>query len=676
MASRISSVIANRNFQRQVQQSRIASRETVDAWIQQTAEPAEETPMGRLRGFPDIGELERDGERLDPFCGPLVEEAVPDGPPSIAPCLVPPPPESPPFPAGKEEAVVLLEGRPSLLIRGDRVEIPRSGVWAQPLFSARALIEPRLRSVGRIEIDSGAGARHGGTGWMVSRGVIATNRHVAEAFAANRSGKVVFLKNHLGSDYSARIDFLEEYQEPQQFEVRIKSILFLQEHDLQKPDVALLQLEDQVSLPPPIPILSGGPAPDARIAVIGYPAYDDRYGADAQEIARSIFGSIYNVKRLSPGLVMEVSPGCWYFTHDATTLGGCSGSLVLDLQSGMAVGMHFLGDFRNANYAVHAEVVAAIAEAQRKNIVRLSGWTPAPVSGGEKLEKASADSYADREGYSRDFIRHEKTLPLPRPADGMQADILKWGPDRDRDELKYTHFSVVMHAERRLCIFSAVNIDGKKSVSVKGRRPSWRLDPRIPDDAQILKECYGRESDGKFSRGHMTRREDPNWGKAQTVKRANADTFHVTNACPQMQPFNAGIWNGLEDYALQNARQDDMRISVFTGPVFRDDDPELFETKVKIPVTFWKVIAFIHDDTGKLTATGYTMSQRDFLPGEEFVYGQFGTYQTSLREIEQATGLSFGILTDCDPMKELPETPSMALRPLRGYEEIVYIPAG
>lgn len=81
----------------------------------------------------------------------------------------------------------------------------------------------------------------------------------------------------------------------------------------------------------------------------------------------------------------------------------------------------------------------------------------------------------------------------------------------------------------------------------------------------------------------MTRREDPNWGR--DAKRANSDTFYVTNATPQMQPFNAGIWLGLEDYALEHAKQDEMKISVFTGPVLARDDPVFFG--VKVPVQFW-----------------------------------------------------------------------------------------
>ena len=87
-----------------------------------------------------------------------------------------------------------------------------------------------------------------------------------------------------------------------------------------------------------------------------------------------------------------------------------------------------------------------------------------------------------------------------------------------------------------------------------------------------MNECYGNPP--KFSRGHMTRREDPGWGDAKTAKRGNEDSMHVTNTTPQMQAFNAPIWLALEDYALQHAREDDMKISVFTGPYFATDDPE------------------------------------------------------------------------------------------------------
>ena len=121
---------------------------------------------------------------------------------------------------------------------------------------------------------------------------------------------------------------------------------------------------------------------------------------------------------------------------------------------------------------------------------------------------------------------------------------------RPDSELKYQHFSVVMSRSRRLCIFSAGNIDGSRPRRFK--RPSWRLDPRIPASQQIREECYGNAP--LFARGHMTRREDPIWGEPDEAALGNSDSMHVTNTVPQMQPFNAGIWLALESYALEHAR--------------------------------------------------------------------------------------------------------------------------
>ena len=52
---------------------------------------------------------------------------------------------------------------------------------------------------------------------------------------------------------------------------------------------------------------------------------------------------------------------------------------------------------------------------------------------------------------------------------------------------------------------------------------------------------------------------------------------------------------------------------------------------VRIPLAFWKVIAFIHDDTGKLCATGYEMTGAELPPEEEFVFGEFTSPQLASR---------------------------------------------
>lgn len=258
--------------------------------------------------------------------------------------------------------------------------------------------------------------------------------------------------------------------------------------------------------------------------------------------------------------------------------------------------------------------------------------------------EAAPSEYLDRKGYDEKFLGAQAgSIPLPKIVKNAdQIVTFDFGGNPKERVLRYEHFSVVMRRDRRLCYYSAVNIDGKQPG--KEKRPGWTTDPRIPQNLQILKECYGDAP--KFSRGHMTRREDPIWGAKTAAARGNRDSMHVTNAVPQMQTFNAGIWLRLEDYALDHAKEDDMKICVFTGPIFRENDPVMF--KVKIPVVFWKVIAFLHDETGKLSATGYTMSQEKFLSGGEFVFGAHETHQRSLAFIEAQTGLSFGRLTAAD----------------------------
>ncbi len=299
---------------------------------------------------------------------------------------------------------------------------------------------------------------------------------------------------------------------------------------------------------------------------------------------------------------------------------------------------------------------------------------PAVLGGGEVAPvEGVADDYSDRRGYDPEFLGRPVPLPfVTRAADDI-LDFAGGGGAREKI-LRYEHFSVQMSRSRRMCLWSAVNIDGGQSR--KAKRVGWRLDPRIAKTAQIINECYGNPP--KFSRGHMTRREDPVWGDVATAERGNADSMCVTNTTPQMQAFNSPIWLALEDYALEHARSDAMRISVFTGPIFADDDPTMHG--VRIPRRFWKVIAFIHDVSGKLSATGYQMSQEASLPAgvTEFVFGEFQSpqlaiaTQVSLRSIEADAGVSFGDLAEHDPKSGVTEAAEI-VGPLLTIEQIRFV---
>ncbi|MDP9999741.1 DNA/RNA non-specific endonuclease [Pseudarthrobacter sulfonivorans] len=595
-----------------------------------------------------------------------------------------------------QETIVLRTGRPVLAILGDEAQLvfsdPESTVWESRLRDASAFLENAARAVGRIEVE-GHDLAWLGTGWLVRPDVVVTNRHVAAEFGRHDGTSFVFKQGSSGSRMNASIDFLEEIGGTRDRTFRLDRILHIEDAD--GPDVAFVSVRPtrEHSLATPIG-LSTHSEDNEMVAVIGYPARDSRI--PDQQLMDEIFGNVYNKKRLAPGQLIGSDPTS--VRHDCSTLGGNSGSVVLSLKTGEAVGLHFAGRFLRSNFAVPGTIVRerldeVLNGRTRQGPVRPSvpdGPTPtnhhAPAAprpetkfsfvvplrvtvevgnpypdgtAGDQATNGSASTtdtdedvfteavaadYRDRLGYDETFL--STPVPLPVVTSG-QDDVLAFTVDGNPEKvLRYEHFAVMMSRSRRLCLFSAVNIDGLQSISMA--RTGWRTDPRIPLGAQIRHECYGAEP--KFSRGHMTRREDPVWGPNGAASKANADSMHVTNAVPQMQPFNGGVWLELENYALQNARKDDMRISVFTGPFLTPGDPTRFG--VQIPTEFWKVIAFIHDGTGQLCATGYTMSQQDFLREEEFDFGKHKTSQRSIASIEQRTGLSFGPLAALDPLED------------------------
>jgi endonuclease G len=215
--------------------------------------------------------------------------------------------------------------------------------------------------------------------------------------------------------------------------------------------------------------------------------------------------------------------------------------------------------------------------------------------------------------------------------------------DGSGTELKYTHFSLVLSKSRKLAYFTAVNIDGGMLRSVARQRDVWYYDPRIDQKYQSGPELYaGNELD----RGHLVRRLDPMWGKIW--RGAGEDTFHFTNAAPQHKNLNQKTWQNLEDYILKNVRKFGLKVTVFTGPIFRADDLR-YRRRYKIPAEFWKVVVVVKED-GKLSATAYLQTQKNLIGDLEFAYGAYRTYQVPVGLIEELSGLDFGALHDHDPL--------------------------
>lgn len=274
---------------------------------------------------------------------------------------------------GGIEAIVLRFMRPVFLVQDSAVTPPadtaavfphgESEVVMSRVSSAKQVLDSAIPAVGRINLTN---HRYDwvGTGWVVHPEIVVTNQHVAEVFAAGDGSAFPFRQMLGGRRVKASIDWRREQGRADESVVRVEEVLWIEPdggHDL-----ALLRIrstdEDGRNAPAPIPLMTQEEVQASVgnwMAVIGYPAQSPYNDVKDQQ---RIFDGIYNVKRLAPGTVTAVSPD-GLLDHDATTLGGNSGSVVLDLTTGRAIGLHFGGIQWDSNHAVQAPVIAArIAE--------------------------------------------------------------------------------------------------------------------------------------------------------------------------------------------------------------------------------------------------------------------------------------------------------------------------
>lgn len=272
------------------------------------------------------------------------------------------------------------------------------------------------------------------------------------------------------------------------------------------------------------------------------------------------------------------------------------------------------------------------------------------------------NSYDALEGYNKDFLGKE--IKLPKLKDELVNDVTI--TNNNERELKYTHFSIIMSKSRCLPFYTAVNIDGKKAVKIKRENDKWYYDSRIDKKYQYGPELYVRND---LDRGHIIRRLDPVWGTDTIAKRAGEDTFHFTNCAPQHKDLNRVTWLDLEDYILNNAINDDMKISVFTGPIFREED-RIYRSKYLIPSDYWKIVVF-EKNNGKISATGYLQTQKILLEELEWesAYGEYKTYQVPISTITRLSKIDFSYLMGDDPTTTI-ESISRRTRQIKRLDDI------
>ncbi|WP_326673403.1 DNA/RNA non-specific endonuclease [Streptomyces canus] len=266
-------------------------------------------------------------------------------------------------------------------------------------------------------------------------------------------------------------------------------------------------------------------------------------------------------------------------------------------------------------------------------------------------------------GYDPDFLGERIEVPQLDAEFTHDAVVLEGS-----EIIPYTHFSLTLSKKRRFPFWVGWNINGGTLKKLSRNGIPFVKDPRLPASAQVGNELY---ENNRLDRGHIARRADLLWGSLPEAEKANTDSFFYTNITPQMDDFNQssknGLWGELEDAVFADVDVDDLKVSVFGGPVFQDDDRTF--RGVKIPREFWKAIAFT--DQGELKARAFVLTQ-NLNQLEALELDEFRVFQVTLGELEDRTGLRFpAALHEADTL-QVPEA-AADRTPLESLADIQWV---
>lgn len=220
------------------------------------------------------------------------------------------------------------------------------------------------------------------------------------------------------------------------------------------------------------------------------------------------------------------------------------------------------------------------------------------------------EDLSESSGYQPDFLSlDDELVPLPELTENGKQLAAPLFESDDKFELKYSNYSLAMHKQRRLALFTAANVDWRDDLRlVNGRIPNrdelnvgikWIEDPRIAETHQLPDKFFSKDN-GAFDKGHIVERHSVCWGQnLADMQLANRNTFFTSNCTPQTSQFNQSRSNQLNWRALElmiARRSDTEKVCMLAGPVLNPEDRKFTgidrsgEVKVQIPAQYWKIV--------------------------------------------------------------------------------------
>lgn len=164
----------------------------------------------------------------------------------------------------------------------------------------------------------------------------------------------------------------------------------------------------------------------------------------------------------------------------------------------------------------------------------------------------------------------------------------------------------------------------------------FKEDTRIPEIFRSTLKDYQRSG---YDRGHLAPAANHK-GSYEEM----AETFFMSNMCPQCPQFNRGYWSRFEKY-VRDLTAEYQTVEVFTGPLYlpkEESDGKRYvkyqvigENDVAVPTHFFKLLNLL-DINGNRETVAY------ILPNEEIpAKTPLDSFKTTIQKVEKAAGIIF-----------------------------------
>ena len=189
-------------------------------------------------------------------------------------------------------------------------------------------------------------------------------------------------------------------------------------------------------------------------------------------------------------------------------------------------------------------------------------------------------------------------------------------------------FALAYDNENKVPVWVAYSItaDSVHGLNVK-RKNNFRVDPNLSKNNQSKAADYKHSG---YDRGHMAPSATIDYSRV-----ANDDTFLYSNMAPQLAGFNRnmfgnkGVWGRLE-HDIRKWVKKRHSLYVVSGTYFSGQE-SFVGNHVGIPSAFYKIVV----DIDKNEAIAF------WLPHEEQTAAKLPSYQVTISQIENKTGVDF-----------------------------------